>query len=159
MCALAAAARALFLRLSAGLLRAGAGWARLARGSMRPGKALRDDAARVPHLRLNCPTLAGAASISGGLLQLVNGALRVWMYLRRGAAVSGSARLGAAWQAWAGQAHLWRANGACALVPSTRVLWRWLCRRSQRARLIHLSDAMHPSHTLPCEAARRRRWL
>ena len=81
VCALAPAACALLRRLSGRLRRAGAGWARLARGSMRPGKALRDDAAQVPHLRLSCPTLVGAraaprrlqAVCCGGLLRSARG--------------------------------------------------------------------------------------
>ena len=63
MCALAPAARALLRRLSGGLRRAGAGWARLERGSMRSGKPLRDSAGRVPLLRLSCPTLPGARRV------------------------------------------------------------------------------------------------
>ena len=46
----APAARALLRRLSGRLRQAGAGWARLARGSIRSGKSLRSGGTRVPHV-------------------------------------------------------------------------------------------------------------
>ena len=93
VCALAAAARALPRRHSERLRRAGSGGARLARGSMRPGKPLRNDAARVPHLCLSGPNLAGARRVDFRLsARLVTGAVRFWVCLRRGAALLGSAQ-------------------------------------------------------------------
>ena len=97
VCALPPATRALLRRLSGRSRWVGAGWARLARGSMRPGKALRDDATRVPLLRLSRPTQAGARRVGfWSSAQLVKGAACVCVCLRRGAAVSGSARTCAA---------------------------------------------------------------
>ena len=121
MRALAAATRALLRRLSERLRRAGAGWARLERGSIWTGKPFRSDAARV-QLRLSCPTLAGALRVdTRRSARLSQGAARVWVWLQRGAAVSGSAQLGAA-QGGAGPLPSSEWHVTCQLVASLVLL-------------------------------------
>jgi hypothetical protein len=55
VCAVAPAARALLRLVSGRLRRLGTGWARLARGSLRLGKALRSGATWVPHFASELP--------------------------------------------------------------------------------------------------------
>ena len=105
VCALAPAACALLRRLSGRLRRAGAGWARLARGSIRSGKPLRGVAAWVPVL--NCPILTGALRVDcRRSARLVKGAARVWGVPAARCGCYGSARR-------------WTARGGAGALPAS----------------------------------------
>ena len=109
---------ALLRRLAGRLHLAGAGWARLARGSKRPGKPWRSDTTRVPHLASELPYLAGALRVdSRRSAWLFKGAARVLVCLRLDAAVLGSARRR-------------RARGGGVQASSERLAcahWLWRC--------------------------------
>ena len=89
----ALAERALLRRLSGRLRWVGAGFAWLARGSMRSGKSFGGGAAWVPPLvsELPYPDIR-ALRLFLVSARLLKGAARVWVCLRLGAAVLGSAR-------------------------------------------------------------------
>ncbi len=101
--------------LSERLRRVRAGLARLARGSWRSRGPLRGATARAPPLCLICPNLPGALRVDSRRPErLVNGAARVWVRLRCGAAVSRSARRRTA----RGGAGALPASGWCACTGS-----------------------------------------